>query len=132
MRRFLFGMVIASMTVATPAWALGGDREIAQAIMTRLEQQKAEGRLKGFDIDLEVKQAVVYLRGSVSNQQQYDDVTAAAKEATGVSDIVNQLTINGQAPAAKEQGFSLKEALKNAKLPTMPSAVQPASATETT
>ncbi len=110
MRRFLFGMVIASMTITAPAMVMGGDREIAQAIMTRLEQQKAEGRLKGFDIDLEVKQSVVYLRGSVSSSQQLADVEAAAKQATGVTNVVSELKVTGE--EAKVPGFSLKEALK--------------------
>lgn len=131
MRRFLFGMVIASMTVAAPAWVVAGDREIAQAIMTRLEQQKAEGRLKGFDIDLEVKQGTVYLRGSVSNQQQYDDVTSAAKQASGVAEVVNELTVNGAKPAAPAaKPFSLVEAVKG--LRPSETAVQTASANEQT
>jgi osmotically-inducible protein OsmY len=128
MRRFLFGMVIASMTMATPGLVLGGDRDIAQAIMTRLEQQKAEGRLKGFDIDLEVKQSVVYLRGSVSTTQQLADVEAAAKQATGVTNVVNELKVSGE--EAKAPGFSLKEALKAAR-PGTDSAVKPAAAVDT-
>lgn len=128
MRRFLFGMVIASMTMTTPGLVLGGDRDIAQAIMTRLEQQKAEGRLKGFDIDLEVKQSVVYLRGSVSTTQQLADVEAAAKQATGVTNVVNELKVSGE--EAKPTGFSLKEALKAAR-PGADSAVKPAAAVDT-
>lgn len=128
MRRFLFGMVIASMTMTTPGLVLGGDRDIAQAIMTRLEQQKAEGRLKGFDIDLEVKQSVVYLRGSVSTTQQLADVEAAAKQATGVTNVVNELKVSGE--EAKAPNFSLKEALKSARQGT-DSAVKPATAVDT-
>ena len=128
MRRFLFGMVIASMTISAPAMVFGGDREIAQAIMTRLEQQKAEGRLKGFDIDLEVKQGVVYLRGTVSSSQQLADVESAAKQATGVTNVVSEMKITGE--EAKVPGFSLKEALKAARTGA-DNAVKPAAATTT-
>ena len=50
MRRFLFGVVIASAAAVTPAWAYGGDREIAKAVMAELQQHKADGLLKGFDM----------------------------------------------------------------------------------
>jgi len=129
MRRFLFGMVIASMTISAPAMVFGGDREIAQAIMTRLEQQKAEGRLKGFDIDLEVKQSIVYLRGTVSSSQQLADVEAAAKQATGVTNVVSELKVTGE--ESKMPGFSLKEALKAARA-TPDTSVKPAAATAET
>ena len=65
MRRFLFGVVIASVTAAMPAWAFGGDREIAQAVMADLQQEKAAGNLKGFDIDLKVEGSASYLSKTI-------------------------------------------------------------------
>ncbi len=48
MRRFLFGMAIASFTVAAPMTALAGDREIADAIISTLKQKQplARSRLR--------------------------------------------------------------------------------------
>ncbi len=95
MRRFLFSAVIASVTAALPAWAVGGDREIAQAIMAKLQEHKADGSLKGFDIDLKVDQGVVYLNGSVKSQAQRALVAYAASTAEGVNDLVNNLAVEG-------------------------------------
>jgi osmotically-inducible protein OsmY len=93
MRRFLFSAVIASVTAAMPAWALGGDREIAQAIMTKLQEHKSQGSLKGFDIDLKVERGIVYLEGKVKSQAQRALVAYAAGSAPGVSDLVNNLAV---------------------------------------
>ena len=68
MRRFLFGMAIASITVAAPMTALAGDREIADAIVSNLKQKQANGSLKGFDIDLSVEGGKVTFTGKVANK----------------------------------------------------------------
>ncbi len=103
MRRFLFGVVIASITTAMPAWAMGGDREIAKAVMTKLQQQKAAGLLRGFDIDLKVQDGVVYLEGHVASQAQYELVAQAAIEVAGEDKLVNSLNIEN-ADRAPEAG----------------------------
>ncbi|GIW98792.1 MAG: BON domain-containing protein [Pirellulaceae bacterium] len=95
MRRFLFGVVIASITTALPAGAMGGDREIAKAVMTKLQQQKAAGLLRGFDIDLRVQDGVVYLDGHVATQAQYELVKKAAAEVAGAENLVSKLEVKG-------------------------------------
>jgi osmotically-inducible protein OsmY len=95
MRRFLFGVVIATMTAAMPTWALGGDREIAEGIMSQLQQAKSQGRLKGFDLDLKVESGVVYLSGNVRSSAQRDLVLSAVERTTGVADVVDQLQVTG-------------------------------------
>ncbi|MCA9192354.1 MAG: BON domain-containing protein [Planctomycetales bacterium] len=100
MRRFLFGVVIASVTAAMPTWALGGDREIAKAIMTELQQHKAAGTLKGFDIDLKVEEGIVYLTGKVASDEQLRLVQGSAVKAAGETNIVNELKVEGRKPAA--------------------------------
>ena len=95
MRKFLFGALIASMTATMPSLALGGDREIAQAVMAQLQQHKAEGSLKGFDLDLKVEDGVVYLNGSVSSPAQKRLVEQAASSAAGARELVSQLQLKG-------------------------------------
>lgn len=96
MRRFLFGVVIASVTAAMPAWAFGGDREIAKTVMTELQEHKAAGELKGFDIDLKVENGVVYLTGTVASAGQKTMVADAAANAVGSSNVVNKLRVEGE------------------------------------
>ena len=105
MRRFLFGAVIATMTTAMPAWAFGGDREIAKAVMAELQQHKAAGNLKGFDIDLKVEDGLVYLDGRVASRAQHELVAQAAAKAVGVGNLVNTIKVEEAAPrpASKPQ-----------------------------
>lgn len=98
MRRFLFGVVIASVTAAMPVWAFGGDREIAKSVMTELQQQKSAGKLKGFDIDLKVEDGVVYLTGEVASAAQRALVATAAVNAVGPDNLVNEIRVKGGAP----------------------------------
>ncbi len=100
MRKFFFGALIASMTVALPCVAMGGDREIAQAVMSQLQQHKAEGQLKGFDLDLKVEEGVVYLTGSVSSQAQKTLVENAARQVS--PDVVSELKIKGQPASSRK------------------------------
>lgn len=121
MRRFLFGVVIATMSVALPNWAMGGDREIAEGIMSQLQQAKSQGRLKGFDLDLKVESGVVYLTGNVRSSAQRDLVLAAVERTVGVADLVDQLQVTGE--SRDTRAFSLNQTAK-------PSTVVPASVDE--
>ena len=148
MRRFLFGVVIASVTAAMPSWAFGGDREIAEGIMTQLQQAKSQGMLKGFDLDLKVESGVVYLTGNVRSAAQHSLVVEAVERTTGVAQLVDHLHVTGETTKpvdvkraeaktetkSKERGesrsnFFLGNAVKRGPLETQ--AVVPASADET-
>lgn len=93
MRRFLFGVVIASVATAMPGWAFGGDREIAKAVMAELQQHKAAGSLKGFDLDMQVEDGIVYLDGRVSSRAQRNLVAQAAANAVGAGNLVNNIQV---------------------------------------
>ncbi len=94
MRRFFLGIVIASMTAAAPMSALGGDREVA--VISALKKQQSTGALKGFDLDLSVKDGKVTLTGNVANQEQLNTVLNAARNASGVRFVENLLTVDGE------------------------------------
>ncbi|QDV26671.1 BON domain-containing protein [Aureliella helgolandensis] len=103
MRRFLFGVVIASVTAAMPAWAFGGDREIAKSIMTELQQHKTAGALKGFDIDLKVEDGIVYLSGEVASPSQLALVTTTAAQSVGEDNLVTDLRVKRDAAPASSR-----------------------------
>lgn len=126
MRRFLFGVVIASVTAAMPAWAFGGDREIAKAVMSELQQHKAAGSLKGFDIDLKVEDGVVYLDGKVASREQRALVAQAAANEVGIGNLVNKIQVIEAQPAmVAAPRMASPKPISNAS-----SAVQPASTTQ--
>ena len=119
MRRFFLGMAIASLTAGAPLTAFGGDREIADAIVSTLKQKQTDGTLKGFDIDLSVEDGKVVIGGTVSNQAQLDSVLKVASETPGVKLVETSASVRVKTPAMTE-------------IPATPSsAVMPASANDT-
>lgn len=93
-------MAIASLTAGAPLTAFGGDREIADAIVSTLKQKQTDGTLKGFDIDLSVEDGKVVIGGSVANQAQLDSVLKVASVTPGVKLVESKATVLGNAPAA--------------------------------
>ncbi len=93
MRRFFLGMAIASLTAGAPLTAFGGDREIADAIVSTLKQKQADGTLKGFDIDLSVEDGKVVIGGTVANQAQLDSVLKTASTTAGVKLVENKASV---------------------------------------
>jgi osmotically-inducible protein OsmY len=99
MRRFFLGMAIASLTAGAPLTAFGGDREIADAIVSTLKQKQTDGTLKGFDIDLSVDDGKVVIGGTVANQAQLDSVLHVASITTGVKLVENKASVRETTPA---------------------------------
>ena len=96
MRRFFLGMAIASLTAGAPLTAFGGDREIADAIVSTFKQKQTDGTLKGFDIDLSVEDGKVVIGGTVANQAQLDSVLKIASLTSGVKLVENKASVRGQ------------------------------------
>ncbi len=118
MRRFFLGMAIASLTAGAPLTAFGGDREIADAIVSTLKQKQTDGTLKGFDIDLSVEDGKVVIGGTVANQAQLDSVLKIASITSGVKLVENKASVRAQSAA------------KPVALTASNSSVMPASANE--
>jgi len=90
--------VIAAM-MALPTIAVAGDTEIAERIVTSLQQRKAEGSLKGFNIGLRVEEGVVWLDGHVANDDQHDLAVDIARRVEGVQRVVDGIQIETARPA---------------------------------
>ena len=119
MRRFFLGMAIASLTAGAPLTAFGGDREIADAIVSTLKQKQTDGTLKGFDIDLSVEDGKVVIGGTVANQAQLDSVLKIASVTPGVKLVENSASVRAKSPETPA-------------IPATPSSlVMPASANDT-
>jgi len=101
MRRFFLGMAIASLTAGAPLTAFGGDREIADAIVSTLKSKQTDGTLKGFDIDLSVEDGKVVIGGTVANQTQLDSVLQVASVTAGVKLVENKASVRETTPVAQ-------------------------------
>lgn len=97
MRRFILGLAIVFIAALSPCWVHADDQQIAQQIVQQLRQEKADGRLSGFGIDLEVESGIVWLKGHVANREQHQRVLEIARTVTGVQQVVNDLQISGGA-----------------------------------
>ena len=82
----------AAVTDAEPAIVDRTD-EIAQTILQRLKQQKQDGNLRNFGIDVHVDAGVVWLSGYVANKGQLLLALDMARFVPGVKQVVNDLSI---------------------------------------
>ena len=125
MRRFAFSLaVLALVAAANPCFAEDSattDETIAQAIVKQLREQQDAGRLKGFDIDLNVENGRVTLTGNVKDEKQHQLAIDAARFAPGVKVVVNDLKIDGEKhahPAQQPIGAGLQDPLSTQPKPT--------------
>jgi len=100
MRRFFLGMAIASLTAGAPLTAFGGDREIADAIISTVKQTQIS--LKGLEVDLTVKDGNVVISGTAASQAQLDRVLTAARDTDGVKSVDNQAKVTVAETTAAE------------------------------
>lgn len=114
MRRFFLGMAIASLTAGAPLTAFGGDREIADAIITAVK--KSQVSLSGLEVDLTVENGNVVISGTAASQTQLETVLNAARSTDGVKSVENKATATVQTTSTS----------------TTPTKVVPASANEPT
>ena len=99
MRRYVFHLAILSLAALAPGLARGGDQEIAQQIIEKLQAEKQAGTLKKFSIDLQVDEGTVWLTGRVASEEQQYRALDLARRVPGVKQVVNDLTI--AAPQSK-------------------------------
>ena len=97
MRRFFLGMAIASLTAGAPLTAFGGDREIADAIITSVKHSQVS--LSGLEVDLVVENGNVVISGTAASQSQLDAVLTAARSTDGVKSVDNKATAAVTSPA---------------------------------
>ncbi|MGE0758946.1 MAG: BON domain-containing protein, partial [Pirellulaceae bacterium] len=75
------------------AHADAASRDLAERIYARLRQEKDQGHLKGFSLDLEVLDGVATLTGKVASQDQLDLVLDVVRRVPGVKQVVNGLVV---------------------------------------
>ena len=68
--------------------------EIASAIARALQQQKEQGNLKDFGVDIRVQEGAVRLSGRVANDEQLDLVLEQARQVPGVTQVTHAITVS--------------------------------------
>ena len=115
----------AAAVAAEPA-AVDRTDEIAQTILQRLQQQKQDGNLKNFGIDVHVDAGVVWLSGYVANKGQQLLALDMARFVPGVKQVVNDLSVSAETTQAQDN-----VAAAPAELPaTNTTAIVPTAATQ--
>jgi osmotically-inducible protein OsmY len=93
MRRRFAGLAMLAIFAATHSNLQADDREVAQQIIQQLKSHRDAGRLKGFKVDMKVDDGVVLFKGNVVNPAQRDLVLRAAEGISGVTRVVNEITV---------------------------------------
>lgn len=94
MRRLFLGIAVAATALA-PSYTMADDTQIADFIQSRLQVEQQQGRLRGFNVDMQVEKGTVWFKGVVSNAQQEALILKTAQEAgsLGVIQIVDDIEI---------------------------------------
>jgi osmotically-inducible protein OsmY len=95
-----FALAMFGLAAAAPLSARCDDNEIARQIIAQLKEEKAAGRLQGFDIDLKVEGGVVYVKGRVATPEQESMVLETARLTPGVTKVMRAIQVTGAADAA--------------------------------
>jgi osmotically-inducible protein OsmY len=127
MRRFLVGFAILAIAAPSPRLAWAGDQQIAKQIVQSLESEKSKGNLRHFNIELRVKKGAVYLSGHVANAKQEKLALAAARKATGVQQIFNEIEV---APRDSRSAPKIKPVSTGSLAPSIGSAARAAATTK--
>jgi osmotically-inducible protein OsmY len=83
----------ASPAAASAKPAAVDDAAIAAQIARNLSEKKDAGLLKGFSVDVQVKNGEVTMKGAVTSLEQRALALQAAESVTGVTSVLNQLTV---------------------------------------
>ncbi len=128
MRRYVFRLALLSLAVFGPNAVYGDDQQIAQQIIEKLQAEKKAGTLKGFSIDLQVDEGTVWLTGRVANEQQQARALDLARRVPGVTQVVNDLTVNTTVAKPAVAAKPAPPATAPAPIPTMPAPSEPVAA----
>jgi hypothetical protein len=131
MRRYVFRWAVLTGMLLAPALSLGNDnpgndKQIAETIVQKLQQEKKTGSLKGFSLDLQVEEGTVWLSGRVSSPEQQARALDIARRVSGVKQVVNDITVStaNETPAKFASGSpsQSQNMLASMNLPAEPTA----------
>jgi osmotically-inducible protein OsmY len=107
------------MFVVVQPQAQADDQAVAQRVVETIQQHKKTGALKGFGLDLQVENGVVWVKGEVANAQQHQLLVQSVAQLEGVVDVVNDVKVRAPqltpvAEPTSEIFGDIAQGLKNA------------------
>lgn len=93
MRRLVLVWAITAIAALAPSLASADDQAIARHIIQRLKSAQDKGELKGFQVDLEVKDGTVWFRGNVASAAQEQLVLRTGQMAPGAVKVVDGISV---------------------------------------
>lgn len=93
MRRFVLYLAILTSVSLAPAILHANDQQIAESVKERLKLQQEAGALRDFQFDLSVNNGQVWITGRVASAQQQRLVLEVARRVRGVTQVVNDLSV---------------------------------------
>ena len=115
----------------TPAASAKTDEELVQDILTRLKSLKQSGQLRGFRMDVQAEDGLVWLSGDVSDAIQHRTVIETVRRVPGVKQVVNDIKIKSQTSPPRAEGTGVaqtsgQQPIAEAPMPaTLPNAPAP-------
>jgi osmotically-inducible protein OsmY len=103
MRRLVFGLAVLGMFAVVQPQTQADDQAVAQRVVETIQQHKKTGALKGFGLDLQVENGVVWVKGEVANAQQHLLLIQSVAQLEGVVDVVNDVKIRAPKPTPVAQ-----------------------------
>ncbi len=94
MRHLVVLLVVAASTTLGPAWAVGGNQDVAEQIASNLREG---GQLSGYKIGVKYQDGTAWLRGSVRSETQMNTAMNLVLQTPGVTRVVNDLSVVGVA-----------------------------------
>jgi osmotically-inducible protein OsmY len=104
--------LLALALLGAPLQADGGpdDATLARAVVDRLDR---DPRLRTFDVDVEVHDAVVVLRGSVPTLADAHKASRIASDVRGVGGVESRLDLATRGRPDREIEFELRDRFQN-------------------
>ena len=109
MRRLVLVWAISAIAALAPSLASADDQAIARHIIQRLKSAQDKGELKGFQVDLEVKDGTVWFRGSVATAAQEQLVLSTGQMAPGALKVVDGITVQSTNAAVATRQVNYQE-----------------------
>ncbi|MFO0905653.1 MAG: BON domain-containing protein [Pirellulales bacterium] len=106
----------------TPATEAKSDQQLVQDILGQLRVLKQAGQLRGFKLDVQAEDGLVWLSGEVADSNQHKQVIETVRRVAGVKQVVNDLKIKSSATPVKAEGSGVAQTSGEQPVAAAPSA----------